>query len=360
MSTIYRVALGLLAVSTLNICATAGAADDRAGVSEAQFAEFMDNEVLDAKDLAEGAEIQRDFFNRITPPGTYLNQPLFPFVVPFAAENFPDAFLDDLLGVDKNSVSIFPLSLALDPNTRETLVYNVQGKLIATLPANRASDIWPEDSDPARVKLFLNLLPAEDVEPYLYAENRIAESIKPGTPKSAKSGGIAKLSLGANECGISDIQKSTNGFMQVTVTNGLNNGAHAAEVYSYTVIHTSTTETVTLWYPTTPPFNGLESMWECRTTNLVLTNSAAVWEDASIPSNARVRFYGVAIHTNTDNDGLTDGMELFVYHTSPSNTDTDGDGMDDPVEINQGYDPTTANESAAVWIRFPENGRRIP
>ena len=49
-----------------------------------------------------------------------------------------------------------------------------------------------------------------------------------------------------------------------------------------------------------------------------------------------------------------------MYHTSPSNTDTDGDGMDDPVEINQGYDPTTANESAAVWIRFPENGRRIP
>ena len=40
MSTIYRVALGLLAVSPLNICATAGAVDDRAGVFEAQFAEL--------------------------------------------------------------------------------------------------------------------------------------------------------------------------------------------------------------------------------------------------------------------------------------------------------------------------------
>ena len=232
MKTVYRAAMGLAAASVLNICASAGAADALAGVSEAQYAEFMENEVLDAEDLAEGAEIQRLFFNRITPPGAFLLQPMFPLVTPFDAACFPDDFLDGLRGEDENSVAIFPLSLALDPNTRETLVYNAEGKLIATLPANQASDLWPGDSDPARVTLLLNLLPSEDVEPYLYAESRIAESIKPGTSKSAKTGGIAKMSLGTTEFGIGDIRKSTNGFMQVTVTNGLNNGAYAAEVYS--------------------------------------------------------------------------------------------------------------------------------
>ena len=177
-------------------------------------------------------------------------------------------------------------------------------------------------------------------------------------------------SLSTNQFGIWNIQRLTNGNVRLTVANGTN----AAEVFSYTVWHAPSVyvdiwtneqsnvvaTTNTLWTPVSPTFNGLESMWECRTTNLILTNGAADWEDASIPSNARVRYYGVAIHTNSDADGLTDGMELFVYHTSPSNTDTDGDGMDDLVEINLGYDPTTANESAAVWIRFPENGRRIP
>ena len=88
---------------------------------------------------------------------------MFPLVVPFDAENFDEKFLDELLGEDKNSVAIYPLSLALDPKTRETLVYNAEGKLIATIAADRVSRSWPEDADPSRVTLLLDLLPMEDV-----------------------------------------------------------------------------------------------------------------------------------------------------------------------------------------------------
>ena len=56
----------------------------------------------------------------------------------------------------------------------QTLVYNADGKLIANLPADRVSRVWPEDADPARVTLQLDLLPTEAVEPYLYVEDRIA------------------------------------------------------------------------------------------------------------------------------------------------------------------------------------------
>ncbi|MDR0993197.1 MAG: hypothetical protein LBN38_01320, partial [Verrucomicrobiota bacterium] len=40
-----------------------------AAVDLAQYADIFENEVFDLQDLAEGAEIQRRFFNRITPPG---------------------------------------------------------------------------------------------------------------------------------------------------------------------------------------------------------------------------------------------------------------------------------------------------
>jgi hypothetical protein len=109
-----------------------------------------------------------------------------------------------------------------------------------------------------------------------------------------------------------------------------------------------------------PPFNGAESAWETQTTNLVLTNGVGVWEDSNISSNARVRFYGAAIRADFDGDGLTDGAEKFVYHTSPTNADTDGDGMNDENEIDQGFPPTYSNEAMQVWIYFPENGRTIP
>ena len=314
-----------------------------AAVDAEQFANFIENEVFDIQDLAEVAEIQRRFFNRITPPGFSWLQPMFPPVVPFDATNFDDSFLDDLLGEDKNSVAIYPLSLALDPKTRETLVYNADGKLIATIPADKTSRTWPEDADPARVTLQLELLPAEDVEPYLYTESRVEEFIASAAKKSAKVGGPAKRSLGASEFGICNIQKLTNGNMRLTLTNGTD----AAEVYAYTVLHTSSvvvvtwtneqsnvvTDTNTLWTPVSPPFNGLESAWECQTTNLILTNGVGVWVDSNISSYARVRFYGVANRTDTDEDGLTDGAEKFVYHTDPDEPDTDGDELGDYEEV---------------------------
>ena len=153
------------------------------------------------RDLAEGAEIQRRRFNRMTPPGFSWVQPMFPSVVPFDAENFDEKFLDELLGEDKNSVAIYPLSLIQDPQTRETLIYNADGKLITTIPADRVSREWPENADPARVTLQLDLLPSEDVEPYLYTESRIAEYEEARTAKTKKSGGMVLRSLGASEFG---------------------------------------------------------------------------------------------------------------------------------------------------------------
>ena len=320
-----------------------------AAVDAEQYAEFIENEVFDVQDLAEGAEIQRRWFNRITPPGFSWVQPMFPSVAPFDAENFGEPFLDDLLGEDKNSVAIYPLSLELDPKTRETLVYNADGKLIAILPSDGVSRAWPEDADPARVVLQLDLLPSEDVEPYLYVEGRIVESAKARVSKPERSEGMVLRSLGPGEFGFAGAHRLTNGQMRLTATNGTD----VAEIYSYTVWHTSTvvvtvwtneydevvTSTNLVWDPVSPPYAGIESAWACQTTNLVLSGGVGTWDDADVSTNARVRFYAAAKRMDSDGDGLTDGAEIFLHRTDPGLPDSDGDGVGDGVEVGQGGDP---------------------
>ena len=341
------IGIGIAAIVAV-LCLSALASDSAriekpAAVDAEQYADFIENEVFDIQDLAEGAEIQRRRFNRMTPPGFSWVQPMFPSVVPFDAENFDEKFLDELLVEDKNSVAIYPLSLIQDPKTRETLIYNADGKLITTIPADRVSREWPENADPARVTLQLDLLPSEDVEPYLYTESRIAEYEEARTAKTKKSGGMVLRSLGASEFGIAGVQRLTNGNTQITVTNGTD----AAEVFAYTVWHTSSVSVVvwtnefdevltnshTAWHPVSPSFDGIESAWECLSTNLPLINGVGVYEDADIPDNARVRFYAVVKLMDSDGDGLSDGAEILVYRTDPDNPDSDGDGLSDYDEV---------------------------
>ena len=339
--------IGIAAIIAV-LCLSAFASDSAriekpAAVDAEEYADMMANEAYDLDDLAEGAEIQRRRFNRMTPPGFSWVQPMFPAVVPFDAENFDEKFLDDLLGEDNNSVAIYPLSLIQDPNTRETLVYNADGKLIATILADRVSREWPEDADPARVTLQLDLLPSEDVEPYLYTESLIADYEEARTAKTKKTGGMVLRSLGASEFGIAGVQRQTNGNTRITVTNGTD----AAEVFAYTVWHTSSVSVVvwtnefdevltnshTAWHPVSPSFDGIESAWECLSTNLPLINGVGVYEDADIPDNARVRFYAVVKLMDSDGDGLSDGAEILLYRTDPDNPDSDGDGLSDYDEV---------------------------
>ncbi len=71
---------------------------------------------------------------------------------------------------------------------------------------------------------------------------------------------------------------------------------------------------------------------------------------------------GLAPEADTDNDGLTDWEETFVWGTAPDHADTDGDGRDDGIEIEWGNDPFDADEdgdgvpdgtSAADWAANP-------
>ena len=351
------IAVAIAALGLAALASDSARTEKPAAVDAQEYADFMAHETLDLRDLAEGAEIQRRTFNRMTPPGLSWVQTMFPLTVPFDAVNFDEKFLNELLGEDRNSVAVYPLTLALDPKTRETWIYNAEGKPIAALPSEKTSRAWPEGSDPARVVLRLDLLPAEDVEPYLYVEDRIADSLAAVAEKAAKPArkeAVAKSSLSGGQFGFADAQKLTNGNFRLAVTNG----PAAAEIFSYTIWHTSSVvvstwtndldevvvSTNVVWTPVSPPYAGLERAWDVETTNLILTNGVGDWEDASTAGSARVRFYGAAQSADSDEDGLTDGAEIFLHRTDPALADTDGDGMDDAEEIQvYGTAPTRAD-----------------
>ena len=328
----------------------------------------MAHEARDVQDLAAGAELQRRTFDRITPAGVAWFQPMQPAVVPFAAANFDAAFLEDLLGEERNSVAVYPLVLALDPQTRATLVRNVEGKLLATVPASKDFRWGTAGADPARVTLQVDLLPAEDVEPYLYAEDRIAQSLDAAAAKTRKpprAGTVAARSLSAGEFGFAGVQHPTNGNFRLTVTKGTD----AAEIYSCTVWHTSAvvvvtwtneasnvvTDTNVVWTPVSPAFAGIESAWEIAATNLALTNGVGAWEDANVSSNARIRFYAAAKRVDSDGDGLNDGAETFLHRTDPGVADTDGDGMPDGWEVRNGLNARSGLADSLIgWWKLDD------
>lgn len=66
------------------------------------------------------------------------------------------------------------------------------------------------------------------------------------------------------------------------------------------------------------------------------------WDDANILETRGYlleREQTNARNPDSDNDGLTDGLEVKTYGTDPNNEDTDGDGLFDGPEIDAGTDP---------------------
>jgi len=50
-------------------------------------------------------------------------------------------------------------------------------------------------------------------------------------------------------------------------------------------------------------------------------------------------------NNDTDDDGLLDGQELFIYLTDPTSNDTDGDGMPDGWEVKYGLNPLDSEDA---------------
>nr|WP_269468609.1 PQQ-binding-like beta-propeller repeat protein [Alteromonas sp. ASW11-130] len=51
------------------------------------------------------------------------------------------------------------------------------------------------------------------------------------------------------------------------------------------------------------------------------------------------------VDADTDKDGLSDGDEIYIYQTDPRNLDSDNDRVDDGFEVRQGFNPLDASDA---------------
>jgi MYXO-CTERM domain-containing protein len=80
-----------------------------------------------------------------------------------------------------------------------------------------------------------------------------------------------------------------------------------------------------------------------------LGNWVAVWysDDTlndTIGSDSDI-LYATAWGPDVDGDGLSDGSEVNVHGTDPSDADTDDDGTSDGDEVSAGSDPTDSEST---------------
>jgi hypothetical protein len=57
-----------------------------------------------------------------------------------------------------------------------------------------------------------------------------------------------------------------------------------------------------------------------------------------------IRGFAQTTPTDSDNDGLSDGDEVNIYHTNPQVSDTDEDGYLDGDEVKYNYDPNSKTD----------------
>ncbi len=58
-----------------------------------------------------------------------------------------------------------------------------------------------------------------------------------------------------------------------------------------------------------------------------------------IPDSEEAKYKTSVTSSDTDEDGITDGQEIFNFKTDPLKADTDGDGSNDGYEVRRGSSP---------------------
>jgi hypothetical protein len=339
---VWSVCLGVAAVLAGAVALATGTGD-----SEDPAEEPDDAVVLGEEDLADRAEILRNMYRRITPPGVALRQDVgtWPAAWEEFGANWASAAADREYGA-----WVVPVEVTQDAG--KTVVKNGNG---AVLWRGWTDFARPESAD---VVLTGGLVAEEEWAVYKGIRDTVAamtaESSRVDFPDRTRSTPTNGLRFTAHEW-------TTNGTFRLELAYKIDTNV---DVFAYAVACTSSlvvatwtndenqviTDTNTVWTAVGQPFNGMENDWELRGT-VAISNGVAEFEDSGFPEElSRLRFYAAAVAEDTDGDGLNDGVESFVYHTDPTVADMDGDGLNDGAEVLLWHtDPARADSDGDGW-----------
>ncbi|MCZ7592178.1 MAG: hypothetical protein M5U15_08485 [Kiritimatiellae bacterium] len=334
------------------------------------YASLMSNRITRVEDLINRHYDQQDAFALLIPPGLeLLNQPGNPdtLVIDLNSKELDATFTKALFSarpVYRNSVPAY--EIALQETVQGTIeIRDNADQLLYTDPAPIGYVIpyellFRQSQNPMlyypelaryRLKTKLTLLPEQYAEHYLYAQARIAEAA--ALIQEEEGGGMMLMREGMEEeVYISGMREETNGLLlELSYPESYSGSVWSA--YSYDARDTPS-----------KTFMGLENVWTLISSNIVLTGETSVaWIDTrpmgfDEQTNPVHRFYAFGANTDSDNDGLNDGYELFVTKTNPNNPDSDGDGVNDADELTLGLDPNNPDDLPNVKGTIIYDGRQ--
>jgi hypothetical protein len=271
-------------------------------------------------------------------------------IIAFDPANF--SWAEALEPAELNGVTVYPVTVAEDPETRYTAFYNGSAVLIGYLPpeqdyfpftwlADRHPEYYAENADPdatawaeaiydpARVSVTYYLLPVDDVE--TMAEAQLAAQ-QPEFQLNMNMMLGEGLPEPVTNLVIFAIEKATNGMaLGIGWPDDFTN---KLEVFARSTIATSG------WFVASSNLStaGTNSLW---------------WTDTSLSTNDVARFYSVGnADLDSDGDGIADARERKVSGTDESEVDTDGDGLVDGYsgKVTTNSYPAGARTNGGVYV----------
>lgn len=253
------------------------------------------------------------------------------------------SFIDGLVPVVKEGITVFPIQLLLNSADRTLTIYNANEKIISTipiddefLPVEWAKDCFGsatvETAD--RMQLHVNLILEADINLYI-ALQELKAAQKPEVPDFPV---IMMAYSGPPVTNIKFVAAETTGSCVMLTIAYPNDYTNDLEIFGCT--------------------NLLVQDWSLlATTNVNLTTNWIEWVDLD-SSNYVMRFYDAwNADADTDSDGISDGQEKRIYGTDKDDWDSDDDMLGDGVEIGFGTDPlsntdTNSNTISDDWELF--------
>ena len=176
--------------------------------------------------------------------------------------------------------------------------------------------------DPARIKIHVQLVHVDHVEPYLY----IADLLASQAGAEDEEGVMMMMERGADEITFTSLQPTNSIAFVLTLPDDMTN---QVDIFTSTILQ--------------------PGAWILAATNLSHPGTNLLhWIDSNdwLYNDPPNRFYAAGdAQADSDGDGIPDAREILVYGTDPFNLDTDGDGMPDGWEIYHGFDPLDPSDA---------------
>jgi hypothetical protein len=264
-------------------------------------------------------------------------------LLPFDPADFPKRVVRQLIPVDEDGITVYPITVMEMPDTGERQILNALGDVIAEIkPPKDYDPLWyvqlkfpdlatldPAKAawqtalyDPSRIMVRFNLITEETLIEKVTAESLSAQQSLIMTPMA--------LSYPATGLAFDSLSVQTNGTVDVTMS--WPSGTLAAEgldIFSCS--------------------NLLNQQWSILLTTNVNNAAGSFGFSAPAAADGEKRFLDAWTHFDSDSDTLYDGREVRVYGTDRYDADTDDDGMPDGWEQTNSLDPlddTDADEDA--------------